>query len=261
MRQLVFVAAAETDDVQDFSTLARFERIAQVSSLNALATEIGKVTRAVGGAHYLYGARIPMPDGNTLQFIFSGYPEMWLRRYEENAYIEIDPVVEHCLERRSSLPLVWSDDLFDTPARREFWDDARGHGLASGMTVPIHGAHGEAALFSVANSHHGEDGWQHQAHLAGVMFLLAAYVHEAIRRLVYQPEQSRVAPPGLSERELECLRWWVSGKSGWDIAKLMGISERTVRHHIDRIKGKLGAQSKTEVIAKALRLNLGVTGP
>lgn len=259
MRQLVFKAVAETDDVRDFSTLAQFEQIARVSTLEALANEIGKVTRSVGAAHYLYRTRVPMPDGDTIQFVFSSDPEVWHQRYDENASaaIDIDPVVEHCLERRSRLPRVWPDGSLDASARRELWDDAREHGLASGLTVPIQGAHGESASFSVANPEQGEDGWQHQVHVAGTLYLTAAYIHAAIRRLVYRPEQSRVAPPGLSHRELECLRWWVSGKSGWDIAHLMGISERTVRHHIDSIKKKLGAQSKTDVITKALRLNLG----
>lgn len=257
MRQLVFSAVAQADESQDFGTLERFEQIARASSLSELSSEVRKVARYAGFAHYLYGARIQMPNGDTLQYIFSGYPESWMDCYQQSEYIEIDPIVEHCLLHNSNIPLLWTDNVFDTPARKEFWEDARGHGLASGLSVPVRGAYGEVALFSVANPEGGKTALEHQVHTAGMMYILGSYVHEAVRRLVYQPEQTRATGPQLSQRELECLKWWVSGKSGWDIAQLMHISERTVRHHIDNIKKKLGANSKTQVIAIALRLKLG----
>lgn len=258
MRELLFSAVAEADEAQDLASLQRFEQIAAAPSLGALAGEVRKISRAIGFAHYLYGAQVQLPNGDTLQYIFSGYPQSWMDAYQSREYIAIDPIVEHCFRRNSNVPLLWTEQVFDTQERKLFWEDARGHGVASGLSVPVRGANGEVALFSVANAETGKDAMRHQVHVAGTMYLLGAYVHEAVRRLVYQPEQTRVAAPHLTEREIECLKWWISGKTAWEIGLVMHVSERTVRYHVDNIKKKLRVRSKSEVIAMAVRLRIGL---
>lgn len=258
MRELLFSAIKEADESQDLSSLERFEQVAKAASLSELSSEVRKITRSIGFSHYLYGAQVQLPNGDTLQYIFSGYPDAWMEAYLANQYIAIDPVVEHCFRRNSNIPLLWTEHVFDTAERKQFWEDARGHGVASGLSVPVRGANGEVALFSVANAETGKDALQHQVHVAGTMYLLGAYVHEAVRRLVYQPEGTRIAAPHFTARELECLKWWIFGKSGWEIGQLLHVSERTVRYHIDNIKRKLDVRSKSEVVAKAVRLKIGM---
>jgi DNA-binding CsgD family transcriptional regulator len=255
-RELTFSAMAAADEDQDFSSLDRFARIAEAGSLQELASEVRKVAAHLGFSHYLYGARVRLPNGDTLQYIFSGYPDAWMRKYQAMNYIEIDPIVEHCFLRNSNIPLLWSEKVFDSPIRRDFWDDASGHGVASGISVPVRGAQGEIALFSGANPDFNKSGLQHQSHVAGIMYVLGSYVHEAVRRLVFEPEKQRANHPELTPREAECLKWWIAGKSAWDISQLQSISERGVRFHLDNAKRKLGARSKTEAIARAVRLKL-----
>lgn len=57
----------------------------------------------------------------------------------------------------------------------------------------------------------------------------------------------------LTEREAECLRWLSVGKSDGEISSILGISPRTVRFHIDNAKVKLGAATRIQAVAKALR--------
>jgi len=61
------------------------------------------------------------------------------------------------------------------------------------------------------------------------------------------------APGALTERETECLRWLSVGKSDSEISIILGISPRTVRFHIDNAKVKLGAATRIQAVAKALR--------
>lgn len=256
MRELQFSAASLPDEDADYKSLERFERIADAADLLALGGEIRRVARHLGFNHYLYGARVQLANGDTLQYIYSGYPEDWMARYHDAGYIMIDPVVEHCFCRNACIPLVWSERAFDTPERRAFLEDAQGHGLGSGLSVPVRGAHGELALFSVANPEQGKDALAHQAQIAGTMYVLGSYVHEAIRRLVYFRQGTPVYTPELTPREMECLKWWVSGKSAWDIGQLLKLSERTVRFHLDNVKRKFGAHNKSQVVAKAVQLKL-----
>jgi DNA-binding CsgD family transcriptional regulator len=48
----------------------------------------------------------------------------------------------------------------------------------------------------------------------------------------------------ISAREQEVLDWLQQGKSNGEIALILGISEHTVRHHLERIFSKLGVENR-----------------
>jgi LuxR family transcriptional regulator, activator of conjugal transfer of Ti plasmids len=60
----------------------------------------------------------------------------------------------------------------------------------------------------------------------------------------------------LSHRELECLTWTAKGKTTWDIAMILEISEHTVNYHIKNAMKKLDAHSRTVAVVKAVRFGL-----
>lgn len=57
----------------------------------------------------------------------------------------------------------------------------------------------------------------------------------------------------LTDRELECLQLTAFGHTTKDIARLMGISWRTVNKKRHAINVKLGARNSTEAVAIAMR--------
>lgn len=61
---------------------------------------------------------------------------------------------------------------------------------------------------------------------------------------------------GLTARELQILRLIVHGKSGKDIADLLGISINTVSSHRTRIGRTLGCSNSAELVAYAIRKGL-----
>ena len=84
----------------------------------------------------------------------------------------------------------------------------------------------------------------HSTHLAGTLYVLSSYIHEAIRRFIFAPPQEAVEP--LTPRELECLRWWTGGKMAVQIAEIMKISLSGVHFHLRNIKRKLGGVPSTK---------------
>jgi two-component system nitrate/nitrite response regulator NarL len=60
----------------------------------------------------------------------------------------------------------------------------------------------------------------------------------------------------LTPRELQVLRLMAEGQSNKAIARELGISEHTVKFHVNAILGKLNAQSRTEAVVNATRLGL-----
>jgi DNA-binding NarL/FixJ family response regulator len=71
----------------------------------------------------------------------------------------------------------------------------------------------------------------------------------------------RVAPiEQLTERERDVLRLVAQGKPNKEIARELGIGDRTVRTHVTSILGKLGLVSRTQAAILAVREGL-VSGP
>lgn len=60
----------------------------------------------------------------------------------------------------------------------------------------------------------------------------------------------------LSPRELTVLLWMKEGKTNWEIARILGVSERTVRFHAGSIFEKLDVTSRTQAVARALEAGL-----
>jgi DNA-binding NarL/FixJ family response regulator len=60
----------------------------------------------------------------------------------------------------------------------------------------------------------------------------------------------------LTRRELEVLPLLADGLTNRRIAERLGISEHTVKFHVNAILGKLGAATRAEAVARAARLGL-----
>jgi NarL family two-component system response regulator LiaR len=77
-------------------------------------------------------------------------------------------------------------------------------------------------------------------------------------------ERLREAPPArglpggprLSGRELEVLRLIADGKGNPEIAKLLGISDQTVKTYVSGLLGKLGVENRTQAAVYAVRNGL-----
>jgi DNA-binding CsgD family transcriptional regulator len=58
----------------------------------------------------------------------------------------------------------------------------------------------------------------------------------------------------LTAREREVLQWLSGGKTDRDIACILGISPRTVHKHLQRMYEKLGVETRTAAVTRALSL-------
>jgi DNA-binding NarL/FixJ family response regulator len=61
---------------------------------------------------------------------------------------------------------------------------------------------------------------------------------------------------GLSERELEVLSLIAAGQSNKEIARRLEVSPNTVKTHVANLFTKLGAQRRTDAVARARELGL-----
>ncbi|MEO5336557.1 MAG: LuxR C-terminal-related transcriptional regulator [Magnetospirillum sp. WYHS-4] len=60
----------------------------------------------------------------------------------------------------------------------------------------------------------------------------------------------------LSPREAECLLWTAYGLRSKEIAEKLGITTKTVEHHLAKAKDKLGSKNRVEAVMRAVSLGL-----
>lgn len=65
-----------------------------------------------------------------------------------------------------------------------------------------------------------------------------------------------VASLGISPREMEVLGEIAAGRSNQEIAARLGVSLNTVKTHVARLLGKLGAKRRTDALARARELGI-----
>jgi two-component system NarL family response regulator len=84
-------------------------------------------------------------------------------------------------------------------------------------------------------------------------------VHKVARGEYYIPQQvaarlaQRLPAEDLSKREMDVLRLIVEGRSNKEIADRLGLSESTVKNHVNGLLGKLHVQDRTQAVTTALK--------
>lgn len=81
------------------------------------------------------------------------------------------------------------------------------------------------------------------------MRLLMNYFHGQMLRINGVEAENEIL---LSARELDCLSWTAAGKTAWEASMILGISERTVRFHLNVAREKLQCTTTTQAVAKAI---------
>ncbi|MBF0333222.1 MAG: autoinducer binding domain-containing protein [Alphaproteobacteria bacterium] len=229
--------------------------ISAAVSIEALATATYACARDLGFRHLAYHLVKIVGCGDNLPTRFSNYPKDWISRYQACGYARIDPVPRAA--RSGILPFTW-DDLASgaDEVERAFLQDAARHGLADGLTVPIHCAKG----FAILSMHPEGSGLERADRLslaAQAATSLALHVHQRARALMEQRVLiERSIDAGLTRRERDCVGWLCAGHSAAEVADILGISVPTVTQHLRRAASRLDVANRTQLCMRAIALGL-----
>lgn len=171
------------------------------------------------------------------------WPVDWWWRYVSRNYITRDPVVARL--NLSPAPFRWSEThaLAKRNARHVLHEAAE-FGLTDGLAMAIHGE-GTVGAVSIAAKHFELSPSQQ----AGLQ-LAAYYLHARVASL--HNKGAARAPRLLAPRERECLNWVAAGKTDWEIAQILNISEQTAHGYVQNALSKLGARTRAQAVALAL---------
>lgn len=181
------------------------------------------------------------------------FPEEWLYLYWKNRYADVDPVLRALMQSQGTQ--VWSQVYANvtTEREKEFVETATSFGLTDGVTTgSLDPSCGVATIFAFAGGDTAE-------HARFVKFLdyLGQHLHWALVRAVSKTSPSTdMCVTTLSPREVTILNWIKNGKTNWEISQIIGITERTVRFHVETIFSKLDVSSRTQAVAVAVQHGL-----
>src|SRR5690348_5027600 len=236
------------------SNLSLFESLLDCGTVEELHSNATAIARQMGFEHFLYGVQINTSLTRPYRFILSCYPEEWRKHYDKEGYATVDPTVSHCA--KTSIPIIWKNEIYKGRKENQFRSEAKDSGLVSGVSFPVHGRRGEVAMLSLCTSRESGEAQDDILAAMGKASLLSCYLHEAVQRIVLSKGPLPLKKINLTEREKECLLWAAEGKTGWEIANIINISERTVTFHLQNAAQKLGVVNRQQAISRALSMGL-----
>jgi DNA-binding NarL/FixJ family response regulator len=95
-----------------------------------------------------------------------------------------------------------------------------------------------------------------RAAVQGLVVLDESFVSALLGDVRDAPAPAPDLVESLTPREIEVLQLLTQGLPNKGIAQRLGISDHTVKFHVNAILGKLGVQSRGEAIVQAVRLGL-----
>jgi LuxR family transcriptional regulator, quorum-sensing system regulator SolR len=220
------------------------------TSAEDLFSQLTAMAKDLGFDYCAYGIRMPLPISQPRTEMFNNYPGIWQKCYQEQNYLAVDPTVVRA--SRSTMPFVWSDELF--VSARDLWEDAKAHGLEYGWAQSCRDVQGISGMLTLSRSQEDLSDSELRAKIAEMIWLVQM-AHLGMSRCL-TPKLLPEAEVVLSNREIEVLRWTAEGKTSGEVADILRIAERTVNFHISNATIKLNANNKTAAVIRASVLGL-----
>lgn len=117
------------------------------------------------------------------------------------------------------------------------------------LTLALRKRHGETALFGILSAIEPSQRAEPQETVLRECRILANYFHGHVLRMNGHDFEQEIL---VSARELDCLKWTAAGKTALEASIILGISERTVRFHLNAAREKLDCTTTTQAVAKAI---------
>jgi LuxR family quorum sensing-dependent transcriptional regulator len=221
------------------------DRLDRLSDTNAVMDAMHRAVAGYGFETLLFTG-LPNPE-QRFDDVVSGarWLAEWFKIYNQGRYVDADPVIRHL--RRAVQPFAWTDVRYDPeaePRAAELMQLRADFGFGRALVVPVPGPAGSAAGVSMSGR---SPDLTVQSRPAIHLMALYAFDRAASLRVTPRPK------PFLTAREREVLSWIAAGKSAWEIGEILNIAKRAVDGHAQTATYKLGAASRTQAVARAIR--------
>ena len=239
-------------DVQSFIDISRGLR-----NPADLAALLQSITKEMGFDHFALMQHVDLtPFEKELGHMVTGqliglsdYPENWINQYIDDNIVAYDPVL--LASQRTNVGFAWSqlDQLIDLK-RPHFEQLERGRqaGIGDGFTVPsnVPGEANGSCNFVV------KAGRELPAKELMMAQLVGSYAFEAGRSIITHAKTNIVEKTQLSPRQIECIALVGRGKTDWEISRILGIAESTVKDYINDAKARYNVVKRVQMVIRAI---------
>lgn len=230
-----------------------------------LGGPLAEIVRSLGFTSFLYGlSTAARPGRDSLIYFYATSPREWSSLYEERAYIEVDPRIQNALDNSGPTPWDTETAVARAPVRQRervmrFLDDASRYDIRSGVSWGLRNPENNGILlaFNTPDRAFGPARLRSLEANIGDILTFGTYFHEFfMRNFVEVGIPSRLRGAVLTDREVSMLAHVARGLTAEDIAHKFDITVRTVRHHVDSARTKMGALNREEAVAIAAKAGL-----
>jgi LuxR family quorum-sensing system transcriptional regulator CciR len=230
-----------------FNRVDAFVRdVRKLETEEALGDALAEVSSDLGFRYFALTHHVDVRRSSAAIRIHN-YPAGWAEWFDEQSLGKTDPV--HRASNMTCVGFAWSKlpEMIALTARdRHVLELARREGIGEGFTVPAHvpgEAHGSCSFACVPGERLADE-------RLPLVQLVGAFAFEAARRM--RRVRFAEGPVVLTERQRECVMWAARGKSDWEIARILGVSEATVGEHLRHAYERYGVGKRTLVAVHAL---------
>lgn len=220
--------------------------VRELDSEEALAGALAEVSSDLGFRYFALTHHVDIRRTSAAIRIHN-YPDGWAEWFDQQSLGAIDPV--HRASNITSVGFTWSklpEMIAMTDMDRQVLELARKEGIGEGFTVPAHvpgEAHGSCSFACAPGDPFSDEN-------LSLLQLVGAFAFEAARRM--RRDRFSTGPVRLTDRQRECVMWAARGKSDWEIARILGVSEATVGEHLRNAYERYGVGKRTLVAVHAL---------
>lgn len=198
-----------------------------------LAQAVGEVTDQLGLKSFNISINIRQHE----EFVFNPTLTNWskedVRLYVDSGCMEIDPLLRHIKE--TNTPLVWERESIRTPETEKLVGILQSLDVHGGIVMPLPARRGNVSGASFIQS--------------GPSALRSDVLYSATRLTAELTMQRLDVLDGLSDKQIEILRWVSLGKSNADIATILDLPRKQVDYHVSAILKKLGVSTRIQAAA------------
>lgn len=234
------------------SEVSRFNELTNrakcLADLNRLLDDI---SREMGFDFYALVQHVDIRRSDSRENIWlENYPDSWAEAFVSNGLYANDPIL--VASQRTSAGFLWSDVgklIRLKPHHRRVLEQAAREGMGDGFTIPAHvpGESNGTCNFAVRYGRALPEENLMMAQLVGII------AFEAGRKIVHRRSRDLdTEKPKLTQRQLDCLVYVSRGKSDWEIGRILGIKETTVRDHVEDACTRYAVRRRVQLVVRAL---------
>ena len=232
----------------DIGTLiSKFDTVATFDELKLNFNTLAHGIEAAGDFKVCYVQMSLRSLDAPLTFVHNRFPIAWQHVYNTKRYHKVDPSWSHA--RKSLLPFFWTDLGALSDVQNNMVEDAKSHGLCSGVLMPFYGRTGYSLLWLMSSTAHSEVAQAYEI-FKQQLYPVLPHMFEATSKIVFNTFGI------LTKREAEALYWAAEGKNTEAIAKTLFIAYATVEKHISNAIKKLDALNRSHAIRMARDMGL-----